>query len=159
VNSSFYIFGWDGTNFTEETRVLYTDVNGIDSTADFGREVFIDSDSIIIGCPKQNEWKGSVVVYNYDGTTMSTPSIINNPRNISGQFGWSIYKIDQRVLIGVPYIISQGGSANAGEMHLFDFREPPGEFYNYIVFLIIKQKKMGDGKYYHPSFFSEATLL
>ena len=117
-SGSVYVFKYDGTSWSQQTKLVASDGAAGDY---FGRSVSISADGTIalVGAPN-DDTKGSVYVFKYDGTSWSQQTkLIASDGAASDSFGHSvsISADGTTALIGAPNDDDKG--TNSGSVYVF----------------------------------------
>lgn len=110
-----YVYTWDGSEWVEQVKLVASDAG---EGQGFGAAVAIDGDTIIIGAPVDNQLRGAVYVFTYDGTSWSQQGkLIALPPENGAQFGCAVAIEGNTALIGARG--DDEGGEDAGAAYIF----------------------------------------
>ena len=117
---SAYVFNFDGTTWTEQTKLIASD----SATGDyFGGSVSIDGNNVVVGAPWDDDHgytSGSAYIYGYDGNVWTQKSKITaEDGSESSQFGYSVAIVGENLVIGSRF--DDLTVANSGAAYVYHF--------------------------------------
>lgn len=118
TSGSAYIYNWDGNNWIE-TKLSASDG---DSSDQYGSSVSISGDRIVIGAPYDEAGgfeRGSVYVYDWDGTNWNETKLTASDGGTSDLFGWDV-SIDLDRIIVSAWQDNENGS-DSGSAYIYDW--------------------------------------
>jgi len=119
-SGSAYVFRYDGTNWTEEVKLLAADRAPIDR---FGISVSVSGDIAMIGAyldDDKGNMSGSVYVYRYDGTNWAEEAKLLPADGAAGdQFGFSVSISDDVAVIGAR--LDDDNGLNSGSAYVYRY--------------------------------------
>jgi len=120
-SGSAYVFRYDGTNWTEEVKLLAADRAPIDR---FGISVSVSGDIAMIGAyldDDKGNMSGSVYVYRYDGTNWAEEAKLLPADGAAGdQFGFSVSISDDVAVIGAYGDSDNGVDSGSAYIYRYD---------------------------------------
>ena len=126
-SGSAYVFTRNGTNWTQQAKLLATDGAVYDS---FGWSVSLSSDTALIGAPfddDKGDQSGSAYVFTRIGTTWKQQAkLLTSDGAAADRFGWRLSLSSDTALFGVRWDGDNGG--NSGSAYVFikeSKNEPP----------------------------------
>ncbi len=116
ANSSYsgtaYVFTRSGTTWSQQAKLTASDAASGDQ---FGRSVFVDGDTVLVGAYKDDddgESSGSVYVFTRSGAIWTEQQKLTASDAAAGDyFGWSVSLSGDTVLVGAPFEGKWSGSA------------------------------------------------
>ncbi len=137
-----YIFHYDGTTWTEQIKLVGSDVDADDQ---FGSTVLLSSDRAFVGAYGYNgDSRGSVYIFHYDGSTwLEQTRLLASDGEAAEWFGCSISLSGDLALIGAygddengsAYVFQYNGSTWVEEAKLIASDSQPYDFFGYSVSL------------------------
>ncbi len=119
-SGSAYIFNFNGTIWTQTTKIIALDGETGD---DFGNSVSLSGNRALIGAQRDNDhgfFSGSAYIFDFDGSNWSlTNKITALDGEASDQFGGSVSLSGNRALIGAQGDVD--GNPRPGSAYIFDF--------------------------------------
>ena len=113
---SAYVFRRVGDFWIEEVKLTASDAEGNEL---FGRPVAIDSNRIAIVATQDNDFKGSVYVFEYiDEEWIETAYLVGSDSEPGDYFGYSIDIGSDRIVIGA--IQDDDDGSNSGSVYVFE---------------------------------------
>jgi hypothetical protein len=110
-----YVFTRSGTTWTQQQKLVASDAAASDQ---FGKEVVIQGDTIVVGALQENSYKGAVYVFTRSGTTWTQQQkLVASDAQADDYFGRSV-AIDGDTIIAGAAEEDTGGSA-AGAAYVF----------------------------------------
>ena len=114
-----YIFRRDGNEWTQEAQLLPGDP---DSGDEFGIDVAIDGDTVLVGTPRDDEHgpdAGAAYIFRRVGNSWRQEAILRTPDSGEGDnFGWSVALDGDRALIGAPFHDNE--KLDSGSAYIFE---------------------------------------
>ena len=111
-SGSVYVFDFDGTTWSQSTKLLADDGESSDR---FGLTLSLSGTRVLIGAPLDNDngsFSGSAYLFDFDGTNWNqSAKLLPGDGESSGQFGIAVSLSDDRALIG----------SNSNSAYIFDF--------------------------------------
>ena len=100
-SGSAYVYRYNGTNWTEETKLLASDAAALDQ---FGHAVAVSGDVAVVGAWGDDDaggLSGSAYVYRYDGGTwLEEAKLTASNGAAEDYFGWSVSVCGDLVVVG-----------------------------------------------------------
>ena len=122
--SSVYVFRRVGDFWIEEAKLTASDAEGNEV---FGLPLAIDSNRIAIVASKDNDFKGSVYVFEYiEEEWVETAYIVGSDSEASDLFGYSIDIDNDRIVVGAASD-DDGSGSNSGSVYVFELID--GEYW------------------------------
>ena len=117
---SAYVFRRSGTTWSQETQ-LFADNTGHASLAEFGRDVDIDGDTIVVSNPRDDDQgfeSGSAYVFTRSGTVWSQQAKLTGSSVVTDdEFGNSVSISGDRIVVGA--VLGDGVAADTGTAYVF----------------------------------------
>ena len=113
VAGAVYVFVRDGSTWTEQAKLV---APGFDDHGAYGTAVAVDGDTILVGSPAENQARGAVHVWSYDGWFWS-PQVVLTGTNPGDQFGTAVAIHDDISVIGA--IGDDGGASDSGAAYVY----------------------------------------
>lgn len=116
-----YIFEYDGTSWNETKILIASDFDFGDA---FGSSVSLLGDRAVISAISDNNERGSVYVFDFNGTDwIETAKITSTDSLDEDKFGFSISLATDKLLIGAPFHDKGTGpfDMDTGAAYLYDF--------------------------------------
>ncbi|MHC4510547.1 MAG: LamG-like jellyroll fold domain-containing protein, partial [Planctomycetota bacterium] len=102
-SGSAYMFGWDGTSWVQQQKLLAADGAAGDR---FGRSVSLSGDFAIVGAPKDDDKgnnSGSAYIFKWDGTSwVQQQKLLASDGAARDQFGPSVSISGDLAIVGAP---------------------------------------------------------
>ena len=121
-SGSAYVFGWNGTSWSQNAKLLASDGAEFDC---FGWNVAVSDQIIVVGSvfdDDKDEGSGSVYVFGWNGTAWSqTSKLVASDGARSDWFGYSVALSGQTIVVGA-YLNDNKGSDN-GSVYVFSWNE------------------------------------
>ena len=112
---SAYIFRYDGSNWTEDVKLLASDGAAMDF---FGWAVAIDGDNALIGASYDDDHgskSGSAYLYRFDGVDWFEVKLTAADGAAQDSFGQAVAIDNDRIVVG-----ASGDNASAGSMYIYE---------------------------------------
>ena len=120
VSGSAYVFDFNGTAWSETTKLLPADGAAFDR---FGESVSLSGDRALVGAifgDGNASDSGSAYVFDFDGTTWKeTTKLTASDAAAGDQFGFSVSLTGDRALVGAS--LDGDNGINSGSAYVFDF--------------------------------------
>jgi len=145
ASGSAYIFKRDGTNWSQQAKLLAADGNASDI---FGCSVSISGDYAIVGAYLDDHIGtdfGSAYIFKRDGTSWSEQQKLTDSYGTAGdQFGYSVSISGDYAIVGAPYcpwdldfgsvyIFRRDGTSWVQQQNLFASDDAAGDHFGYSV--------------------------
>lgn len=117
-SGSAYVFIWDGTSWVEQQKLTASDGAAGDN---FGSEVAMNGDFIIIGSYRDDDSTGSAYVFMWDGTSwIEQQKLTASDRDVGDYFGASIEVDGNIIIIGAWRDDDLGSSSGSAYVFMWD---------------------------------------
>lgn len=125
-SGSAYIYNFDGSNWSEQAKLIGGDVNASDL---FGGSVDIEGNTAVISAYRGDNivngnyytYSGAAYVFTFDGSSWSEQSkLISSDPAYADYFGYSIALSGNTVLAGVPYDDDAGTSSGSTYVYAYN---------------------------------------
>lgn len=111
-----YIFRFDGSNWSQEQKLLPSDGT---AESDFGQSVSINGDDCVIGAPRDNMWSGAAYLFHFNGYEwIQSQKLTAFDIAEWEEFGGSVF-------LGLDNIIVGAYRANNDKGAVYTFRPSP----------------------------------
>ena len=101
-----YIFGFDGTTWTQEAELRGLDTRLGDR---FGSSVALSGDLALIGAPNKNTCRGAAYIFAFDGTSWSQQTKLKvSGAQVYDEFGSSVALSDTVAIVGAKQFLDSG---------------------------------------------------
>ena len=113
---SAYMFTYDGEIWTETAKLIAADGNGYVSD-DFGHSLSMDGRTIVVGADRDDDKRGSVYVFTYDGETWAKTARLTASDGEAGDYFGHSMSVDGRTMI----VSAPGDDDDRGSAYVFAY--------------------------------------
>jgi len=119
LTGSAYVFRFDGTSWSQDAKLLSSDISGGDF---FGRHVSVAGNVALITSIGEDEFgldTGAAYAFRYDGTWAEEAQLTASDPDPFAQFGSSVSLFENRAVVGAWR--GEGLAVDAGSAYVFQF--------------------------------------
>ena len=106
-----YVYNSDGSNQIKITP------NDVSSFKFFGDSVYIGDNKLVVGAPEESSGRGSVYVYDLDGTFANELKITASDASSNTDFGKTVAIANNKIVVGAP---EKDNPTNSGAVYVYD---------------------------------------